>query len=127
MKRGRTSAAHLSLVPLGGTYQQTTLNPIGRLTKDERRVFDHTGKENPHLKRADIPLLEAFSIAYCRVAAAKRAKPDAWEREARVLMSLGTKLRITVQATTEPRTAARRRLEATASERKPWEDHDADA
>jgi hypothetical protein len=126
MKRGRRSTA--DVIALHGNYTRTPLAPLGTLTRIERRVFDHMVVENPHLKRADIPLLEAFAVAYARVAAAKRAKPEVWEREARVLMALGTKLRVTVQATTEPRTAARRRLEEAAAkpwDRKPWEDDDA--
>ena len=61
-------------------------------------------------------------MAYCRAVAAKRKGPQVWEREARVVMALGTKLRLTPQATTEPRTAARRRAEQAFSyERKPWD------
>ena len=79
-------------------------------------MFDHTARENPHLKPADIPMLELYSMAYCRAVAANKSKdPQAWEREARVMMTLGTKLRVTVQATTQPKTVARRRNEATRS------------
>jgi hypothetical protein len=85
------------------------LTPIGSLTKAERRAFDYTAHQNPHLLLADVPLLEAFAMAYCRVAAAKRESADVWERENRILLALGTKLRVTQQATTESRTAARRR------------------
>jgi hypothetical protein len=79
-------------------------------------------------------VLEAFAIAYCRVAAAKHESADIWERETRIMLAIARSLRITVQATVEPRTAARRRLEYNDGP-KPWdrkpcddiEDSDADA
>jgi len=122
MQPGRRSAAALSVLPLGGSRSRPKLTPIGSLTKNERRAFDHTARQNPHLAPADIPMLELYSMAYCRAVAAKRKGPQVWEREARVVMALGTKLRLTPQATTEPRTAARRRAEQAFSyERKPWD------
>jgi len=91
------------------------ISPIGLLTKNERRVFDHTVRENGHLKRADVPLLEIYSIAFCRAIAARKKNSQFWDREARALLAIATKLRITPQATTEAKTAARRRAEQPAS------------
>ena len=120
MQPGRRSAAS-NVLPLNASQPRPKLTPIGPLTKGERRVFDHTARENAHLKRADIPMLELYATAYCRAVANKRKGAQAWEREARVMMALGTKLRLTPQATTEPRTAARRRAEqASYYDRKPW-------
>jgi hypothetical protein len=68
-------------------------------------------------------MLEGFAISVCRTAAAKRKGPQYWERESRVMMAYGTKLRITPQSQTEPKTAARLRAEAElASQRKPWDE-----
>jgi hypothetical protein len=96
---------------------------MGSLTKAEHRVFDHTVRENTHLKHADIPMLELYAMAYVRAAEAKKKAPQVWERECRVLIALSTKLRITQQATTDPKTAARRRAEAEQNNnrRMPWD------
>jgi hypothetical protein len=111
----RTSANASNVVALGTSRVRPKITPIGTLTKAERRVFDHTVRENGHLKHADAQMLEMYSISCCRVVAAKRKGPEVWEREARVMMAYATKLRITPQSTTEPRTAARRRAEQAAS------------
>jgi len=122
-QRGRLSASALNIVPIDASRSRPKLNPIGMLSKDERRVFDHVARENPHLKPADVPMLELYVMAHCRtVAANKRKDAEAWEREARVTMALGTKLRITPQATQDPRRVARLRAEADQDdERKPWD------
>ena len=108
-------------LPIDASGSRPKLTPIGTLTQSERRAFDYTARQNSHLGLGDVPLLEAFAIAYCRTAAAKRGSAQEWERENRILMALGTKLRITVQATVEPRTAARRRAEQDDGHRKPWD------
>jgi hypothetical protein len=104
-----------NVVPLDASKSRPKLTPIGSLTANERRVFDHTARENRHLKRADIPMLELYATAYSRAVAAKRKGVQQWERESRVMMAFGTKLRLTPQATTEPRTVARRRAEQPVS------------
>jgi hypothetical protein len=114
-------------LPIDVSRSRPKLMPIGHLTKSERRVFDYTARQNPHLMLADVPILEAFAIAYCRTASAKRESAEVWERETRIMMALGTKLRITVQATVEPRTAARRRAEQDDGRRKPWDRDSADS
>jgi hypothetical protein len=115
----RVSANALNVVQLDASKSRPKITPIGSLTRNERRVFDHTVRENGHLKRADIPMLELFAIACCRTAAAKHIKgvkgTQAWEREARTALALGRSLRVTPQSTTEPKTAARRRAEQAAS------------
>src|SRR5262245_61703483 len=114
----RRSVADQNVIPLGVSARHK-LTPIGTLTRAERKVFDRTVRENGHLKRADIPLLELFAIACCRTAAAKRKDPKSWQRESRVVISYGTKLRITQQAKIEPRSAAR--AQPYSGDRKPWE------
>jgi hypothetical protein len=110
-----------NVFPLGTSQARPKMTPIGSLTRNERRVFDYTARENGHLKLADIPMLELYAMAYCRAVANKHKGVQAWEREARVVMAFSTKLRLTPQATTEPRTVARLRAEAElANMRKPW-------
>jgi hypothetical protein len=128
MQRGRRSAAQLSIVPLDVSIHRSKLTPLGTLTRDERKVFDHVMHENIHLKPSDIPMLELLSISYCRCIRARRKDVAKWETEARVLMALATKLRCTVQASTFPNAAARRRAETENRnrERNPWDRNDPD-
>lgn len=105
-----------NVVPLKSSRSRPELIPIGRLTKEERKTFDHTVREYHHLKRGDIPMLELFAKAYCLAAASAKGKnPQAWERHNRIVMAYLTKLRLTPQAQMEPRTAARRRADANRS------------
>ena len=119
--RNKMPRPNIYALPIDVSRSRPKLTPIGSLTKSERRAFDYTARQNPHLGLADVPLLEAFAMAYCRVAAAKRESAHVWERENRILLALGTKLRVTQQATTESRTAARRRAEQDDGRRKPWD------
>jgi hypothetical protein len=121
---------------LAFSNERPKLVPITPLSKAERKVFDHTARENPHLKPGDIPMLELYAMAHCRTVAANKGgkggkggtggkggkgSAAAWEREARITMSLGTKLRVTQQATTESRKAARMRADVNPTERRPWD------
>src|SRR5262245_46893968 len=115
MQRGRQSAAALAVVPIDSTRSRPKLTPISSLSKQERRVFDHTARENPHLRTADVPLLEVFAMAYVRVSAARKKSAGVWERENRILLAIGTKLRVTQQAVTDSRTAARLRAQVNPS------------
>ena len=78
MQRGRRSSAALTVVPIDATHSRTKLSPIGSLSKAERKVFNHVADQNPHLRPADVPLLEAFAMAYCRVSAARKKSADIW-------------------------------------------------
>jgi len=100
-----------NVYPLNLTQARPKIAPINPLSKNERKVFDVTWREHRHLKPADVLMLEAFSISVRRVAVAKRKGAQQWERESRVMMAYGTKLRLTPQSTTEAKTAARRRAE----------------
>src|SRR4051794_6690599 len=96
-----------NVFPLNLTQARPKIAPINSLTKNERRVFDNTWREHKHLKPADVLLLEIYSIAFCRAIAARKKNSQFWDREARALLAIDTKLRITPQATTEAKTAAR--------------------
>jgi len=101
--------------------QRPKLIPLSSLTKAERRAFDYVAKTNPHLGLSDVLLLEALAISFCRTMLAKRKGSEIWERENRILMATATKLRCTVQACVEPRSAARARAQQPTGLRKPWD------
>jgi hypothetical protein len=101
--------------------QRPKLIPLSSLTKAECRAFNYLANQNPHLGLADVLLLEALAISFCRTMAAKREGSEIWERENRILLAIATKLRCTVQATVQPRSAARRRAEQQYVGPRPWE------
>jgi len=103
-------------LPTDATRSRQQLIPIGSLSKAQLKIFHHVAHQNPHLKVADTPLLELFAMAYCRsIAADKRNDAQAWDREVRIVMALGTKLRLTPASTMEPRSVGRRRNETPQS------------
>jgi hypothetical protein len=105
-----------NVVSLKSNPPRPALNPIGKLSKEQRKIFDHTIREYHHLKRGDVPMLELYAKACVRTAtAAKDKDAQAWERESRIVMAYATKLRLTAQALIEPRTAARRRVDSNRS------------
>jgi hypothetical protein len=80
-------------------------------------------------------MLTLFAASIVRAMKARhRQGDDVFEKEARAALAIGRALRVTPQATVEPRTAARRRLEYDDGP-KPWDrrpsddikDSDADA
>jgi hypothetical protein len=103
--------ANANVVPLNPSHTRVRLTPINSLTRNERKIFNHTAITNPHLKPADVLLLEGFSMAVCRTVAAKRKNCQFWDTESRVMLAYATKLRLTPQSSVEPRTVARRRAE----------------
>ena len=83
------------------------------LNAPERALFNELINNNGHLKPGDAPFLAAFVQAMMKVNKLAR-KTDAasiksWEMTSRVMLSMGTKLRITAQATTHHITAGRAR------------------
>jgi hypothetical protein len=91
----RTSRAALSIVANNDNPQRPLLKPMQSLTKAQLKVFNYTIRTNPHLQAADVPLLELYSIAYCRAIAAKQRTEQRWDSEARTMIALATKLKIT--------------------------------
>src|SRR5215510_7996452 len=112
MQPGRkSSAAHV--VPLPATTSRTVLTPIGStLTKEERVFFDFIARRNHHLKPIDVPMLMLYAASIVRTMKARHEDSETFEKEARAVLALARSLRLTPQATTEPKTAARRRAEA---------------
>ena len=93
------------------------------MTNAERILFDQLATTNPHLTLIDTPLLAAYCQAITRTLRLGRSKDigaiGAWERTARLAMSLATKLRISPQACANPQTLARARRDQDAYA-KPW-------
>ena len=118
MKRGRPSAAHLSVVPSDLTGARPTLTPLQPLKADEKQVFDLAVRENAHLRPTDIPLLMGFARASAGLFKVDTAAD--FEKLARVTMSLAAKLRISLQSRHDPKTLARRYADAHTGP-KPWD------
>jgi hypothetical protein len=100
--------------------QRPKLTPISTLTKAERRAFNYIVAQNPHLGLADVLLVEAFAVSYCRTMGAKRKGTEIWERENRILLLTATKLRCTAQSYILPRGVGRTRA-AQHGGPKPWD------
>jgi hypothetical protein len=112
-QRGRQSAAALSVVRLAPKRARPRLTAPSSLTKAEQSIFDAIASDNDHLTPTDSAMLAAYAQAALKtfkLAREKGAVQD-WERAARVMAMLGTKLRITAQAAVDPKTLGRRRAD----------------
>jgi hypothetical protein len=118
MKRGRLSAADLSLVPPDTTGTRPTLTPLRKLKGDEKAVFDLVVREHVHLQPIDVPLLMGFARASAGLFKVDSAGD--FERLARVAMSFATRLRITPQSRVHPLTLGRRYADQHIGP-KPWD------
>jgi hypothetical protein len=84
--------------------KQATSSPKPQPTPDvltpvEKALFHQLRAANPHLTDTDTPLL----VCYCQAVTqchklGKKGRVLDWERAVRVLMALGTKLKLTPQA-----------------------------
>ena len=112
-KPGRRSAAE-NVVRLTTTALRPRLTPPSSLTKAERAIFADVVRENAHLNAADVPLVVIYVQAYSKALALgqQQAAVADWDRATRVMMSAGTKLRLTPQSTQNPQALGRRRLDA---------------
>ena len=127
MKRGRQSAADLSIVPPDASSTRPTLTPLRPLKSDEKAVFDLVVRENAHLGPIDVPLLRGFARASAALFKVDTAAD--FEKLARVAMSFATRLRITPQTRVHPTTLGRRYADQHTGP-KPWDrirdEHDND-
>ena len=119
MKRGRQSAADLSIVAPDATGTRPTLTPLRPLKSDEKAVFDLVVRENVHLQAIDVPLLMGFARASAGLFKVETAAD--FEKLARVAMSFATRLRITPQARCHPITLGRRYVDQQHIGPKPWD------
>jgi hypothetical protein len=121
MKRGRKTLLD-NIVPLDATSQRSRLSPPASLSKDERAIFDLVVAENSHLTLLDAPMLTAFAQAAAKtISLAKKEGIQAWERSARIMAMLATRLRITPQSTATAQTLARHRRDRPPDHPPPWE------
>jgi hypothetical protein len=118
MKRGRVSAADLSIVGSSATDSRPPIIPLRSLSKDEKLVFDCAVRENVHLTQGDAPLLMIFSRAIAGAFNASDASD--FERLSRVALSAGTRLRLTQQSRIHPLTLGRRYADQHIGP-KPWD------
>ena len=110
---GRRSPASLTVLPTASSGARPRLAPPAILTTGEQAVFNEMAAANPHLTPTDAPLLAGYVQALTKMhRLAKRPDVGPWEKAARVAMSLGTKLRLTPQATQDPQALGRRRKDA---------------
>lgn len=109
----RKSVASIVGVVVNGDPQR--LAPPKTLSDDERRVFvELVGACNPrHFVASDLPLLVAFvqAIALSQQSIeAARSNDNAltrWERSTRLMATLATRLRLSVQSRVDPKTLGR--------------------
>lgn len=110
---GRRSAAAASVVQPATNGPRPRLIPPSSLTKAERAIFTSIAATARHLTETDTVLLAAYATAVAKTARLGKGKDTAdWERSARVMAMLATKLRLTPQATASPQTIARQRKNA---------------
>ena len=106
-QRGRKSSADLSTLPVIDCAL-TRLAPPRYLNRTEAAVFTELAATG-HFVPTDAALLA--SLAQATVMARKAARDPAnlatWERAVRVQAMLSTKLRLTPQARTDPKTVGR--------------------
>jgi hypothetical protein len=101
MARGRKSAAEVETRTLRlASSTDRPLTPPAILTAEERDLFDQLRTANRHLTATDIPMLTAYvqSISQAHRLGKGKGKVSDWERATRVMMALGTKLKLTPQA-----------------------------
>ena len=107
-QRGRHSAEALAINNVDGSPLRLTA-PAGLNTK-ERVLFEqlvHTTSPR-HFRASDVSLLVAFVQAIAVAQAGPRFKQGAeWEKATRMMASLATRLRLTPQSRSDPKTIAR--------------------
>jgi hypothetical protein len=124
-QRGRKSAAFVDLPNVNGDPPR--LDPPSSLTDDERSLFvEITEASGPrHFVGSDLPLLVSYVQAtlLSRQAIKDVAKDAAalalWEKAVRVQAMLATRLRLSPQARTDPKTIGRQMPQRTGPP--PWE------
>jgi hypothetical protein len=109
-QRGRKSADNLVALVVDG--RSPRLMPPAYLNKSERSLFGEmiNACASDHFAASDLPLLASLVQAtlIARRAARDPGKLAEWERAVRVQAMLSTKLRLTAQSRTDPKSVARR-------------------
>ena len=131
MKRGRISAAELSVTGVDG--QSARPSPPATLSEPERELFSSivSGCDAEHFRQTDLPLLSRYCEAAIlaeraalelRNGAVVEGKPSPWiviqEKSVRAMISLSMRLRLSPQSWIDPKTLARRQPQRGPM---PWE------
>lgn len=120
-QRGRKSAA-ANLVVINVDGKPPKLTPPAFLNEAERTLFleliDAT--DTRHFRPTDTPLLVSYVQAtlLARSTTHDPQKVATWEKAVRVQVSLATRLRLSPQSRTDPKTIGRQRMPVGP---KPWE------
>ena len=128
LQRGKKTSGNLAALTLTGDPLRP--KPPSFLTTRERRLFTEIidACDPRHFRAQDLPMLSSYvQTCFLVRTAVKYAAHDpkmltVWEKAARMQMALATKLRLTPQARTDPRTLARKSLPPVGP--RPWEDHE---
>ena len=108
-QRGRRSAANLATPRING--EPPRLNPPAHLSVGERALFEEliAACDPAHFRESDQPLLSSYVQAtlIARDAARDPDKIMLWERAVRMQATLATRLRLSPQSRTDPKTIAR--------------------
>ena len=83
----------------------TAMFPITKLDTLARLIFNNAVVHAPHLKHSDTTLLTAYAVCASRVLREKVSK----SQDVSSMIRLARQLRLTSMATTDPRTAFRRK------------------
>lgn len=120
-KPGRRSIAESNIVQLVSSTRPRIAAPSS-LNAAERAVFSETVEGNGHLKVGDTLMIAAYAQTLVKVNKLARktdtASVGAWEKCARVMLAMATKLRVTQQAATQ-RITSRQAAPATTRARYP--------
>jgi hypothetical protein len=118
-QRGRKSA-DLAVLNVDGSPPR--LEPPADLREDERTLFTELidATDTRHFRPTDLPLLTSFIQAtlLARSTARNPNKINVWERAVRVQATLATRLRLSPQSRTDPKTIGRQQARPF---KRPWE------
>ena len=116
-QRGRKSQVSLSTISVDG--RPFRLQPPRYLNKGEKAVFTELATSG-HFIQTDAALLASLAQAtvMARCAARDPAKSAVWERAVKMQAMLSTKLRLTPQSRTDPKTVGRQQQRGFPA---PWE------
>jgi hypothetical protein len=122
-QRGRSSSASLAILP----SEALRLPPPSSLNDAERTLFNEIvgACDSAHFRVSDLPLVVSFvqSTLISRAAAHDPDKIALWEKATRMQATLATRLRLSPQSRTDPKTTGRRAA-ARWTGPAPWEDRE---
>ena len=110
MKRGRTSAAELSVIQLHPSLDR--VETPSDLSREEQALFRQivVNCARDHFLPHDVPLLVRYVEASVKARRLSKDPSDqkAWEQAAKIQTTLATRLRITPHSRTDPKVVARK-------------------